>query len=272
MKKYINIVLVLFIGIILTGCGKKEESKDEKIKTELDYLATEIFTLSNSLNNIPSNIELLPKEVEVKNEESNSEESKKDEGGGSEKEEEAIPSVELSTASVLNSETEIDWEKAKIDIEQINSIWSIINIDLKNEKVADNDLQEFNDTLNLSIISIKNEEQITAIDNICKLYSFIPTFYEYISVDTQSKVITRVKNELLKACNSVNKNEWENVEQYIINAENEYLELNNQNEGNNNQNFNVEKIETLVKNLRNATSLQDRELFFIHYKNIIENI
>lgn len=271
MKKYINIVLVLFLGIILTGCGNKEESKDEKIKTELDYLATEIFTLSNSLNNIPSNIELLPKEVEVKNEESNSEESKQDEGG-SEKEEEPIPSVELSTASVLNSETEIDWKKAKTDIEQINSTWSIINIDLKNAKVADNDLQEFNDTLNLSIISIKNEEQITAIDNICKLYSFIPTFYEYISVDTQSKVITRVKNELLKACNSVNKNEWENVEQYIINAENEYLELDNQDTRSNDKNFNTEKIQTLVKNLRNTTTLKDRELFFMHYKIIMESI
>ncbi len=271
MKKYINIVFLLFFGIILTGCGNKEDSKNEKIKTEIDYLATEIFSLSNSLNNIPSNIELLPKEVEIKNEESNSEENKQDEGN-SEKEEEPIQSVELSNASVLNSELKIDWEKAKIDIEQINSIWSIINIDLKNAKVADNDLQEFNDTLNLTIISIKNEEQINAIDNICKLYSFIPTFYEYMSVDAQSKVSARAKNELLKACNSVNKNEWESVDQYIINAENEYLELNNQNTGSNNKNFNVEKIQTLVKNLRNTTTLKDKELFFMHYKIIIENI
>lgn len=271
MKKYINIVLLLVIGITLTGCGKKEESQNEKIKIELDYLATEIFTLSNLLNDFPSNIELLPKEVEIKSKESNSGESNKNEGE-SEKEEEPIPSVELSNASVLNSEKEIDWKKAKTDIEEINSIWSIINIDLKNVKVADNDLQEFNDTLNLTIISIKNEDQTTSIDNICKLYSFIPTFYEYMPVDTKSKAIMRSKNELLKACNSVNKNDWKNVEQYIINAENEYLELNNQDSGNNDKNFNGNKVETLMKNLRNTTTLEDKELFFIHYKNIIENI
>ena len=77
-------------------------------------------------------------------------------GGSSEEKNGKNPTImEMKNTTILDiSEDEIDWENIKMEIEIINNIWSVISIDLKNEKVADNEIEDFNNSLNQTIISI----------------------------------------------------------------------------------------------------------------------
>lgn len=274
--------------VALSGCSNKNSNEDnnEKIASELEYISSKIFDLSNKLNNISSeNYELVPKEIELSSEKENSgssgekgESSSETSGEESSKkgeEAETVTSTKMKTKNSLdtnNNDSEIDWQSIKTEIELINNIWSVINIDLAKEKVADNDIQEFNAKLNQTIISIKNEDKNTSLENISNLYSFIPTFMNYISINNSDRIVTSTKAELLKAYTAVSLKNWESVSTHVANAKNMFISILDENEEIKNNEFKIDKVRTLIQNLESSVKLEDEQLFLVHYKILIEQI
>lgn len=279
MKKKLCIFFIVAL-FILSGCNNKEDNKSrEKIEAELEYIDTKIFNLADKLNNVSlKKYEITSKETEMKKEENSedekeSKESSEDSGKG--EEDKNATTMEIEKTTILDgeiNESEIDWQNMKTEIEIINNIWSVVSIDLRNEKVADNDIEEFNNILNQTMISIKNEDRKMSLQNISDLYAFIPNFMNYISIDNHKKTVKATKSELLKAYTVASLNEWEQVSTHVINAQNTFFTMSDNKESLENKEFKINKIERLIKNLDNSSKLKDLQVFLLHYKTLIENI
>ena len=283
-------ILIIFSLVVFSGCNSKSsnETNTEKLVTEIKYISSEIFDISNMINNISfENYELIPKEVEITTGENNSESSSGQDsssggesnspessgGQGTENQSNKVTSTEMKETNSLNENTtEIDWQTIKSKIEAINSIWSVISVDLSKEKVADNDLQDFNNLLNKTIISIKNEDKNLSLENISNLYSYIPTFINYISFPNKDKVILETKAEILQAYTLVLKDDWDNVSKYIINAKNSFMNILNNKEEIEGKEYKFDKIRMIIQKLEESIELEDSQLFLLQYKLLIEQL
>jgi len=179
----------------------------------------------------------------------------------------------MQNNSILNLDTEdIDWEKMKTTIESLNTSWNIITIDLKNSNVSDENITEFNKILNETIISIKNEDKALTLTNLTNLYSYVPQILTEISADKHTQNIERAKYQIYLAYASATKEEWETVTAKLTEAESNFLSVVNDIEYFENNKFKVNKTHTLIKNLQTTIENNDKELFFLKYKNLIESI
>lgn len=283
-------ILIIFSLVVFSGCNSKSsnETNTEKLVAEIKYISSEIFDISNMINNISfENYELIPKEVEITTGENNSKSSSGQDsssggesnspessgGQGTENQSNKVTSTEMKETNSLNENTtEIDWQTIKSKIEAINSIWSVISVDLSKEKVADNDLQDFNNLLNKTIISIKNEDKNLSLENISNLYSYIPTFINYISFPNKDKVILETKAEILQAYTLVLKDDWDNVSKYIINAKNSFMNILNNKEEIEGKEYKFDKIRMIIQKLEESIELEDSQLFLLQYKLLIEQL
>lgn len=279
MKKLIIIIICIFL---LTGCSKQTEEDNNiaKITSEIDYFSSQIIAILNDLNNISlNNYELISEEVKVENNSSASEE----ETTNSEKEESSednsnedntykqITAMKEKSTLQLNS-SEIEWNSIKNQIELINTSWSIIILDLSKANISDEDISKFGATLNNTILSIKKENKEETLINLTELYSFIPDFLITISAEKSKQVLEATKYNVLSAYTAVSINNWNIPFEKLKDAENCFNEYVKDNENNTSKKFKMNKVITLIKDLQNAIPANDKELFYMKYKNLMENL
>ena len=298
MKK---ILIILSCLIFLTGCNNKSEdnSSKEKLTSELEYISLEIADLLHNFNNISlENYEVVSEKVSLSKESSSQSEGQSSGGGNSggsqsvsssqsssgeqsgqgssqskQGEKENISVTEMQNKSILNTDTKkIDWDKMKQDIEAINTSWSVMMVDLKNNNVSEDIITQFSNTLNSTIISIKNEDKKNTLINLTNLYSFIPQFLTSVSADKHTQVLETTKYHVFLAYSSASQENWDMVQTNLLDAENNFLNIVNDEEYKDNKKFKVSKTHTLIKDLQNSITNKDKELFFLKYKNLIESL
>lgn len=285
-----KIIICITCLILLTGCSnKKDNSSEDKLTSEIEYIGSEIINILHNLNNITiANYELTEKkfsmneELEMQNESgedskaSSGETNLQNKNNSSDEQKEAqtsnnISVTEMQYKSILNTNTsEVNWNKIKQEIETINTAWNILLIDLQTKNV--DNIEEFSNTLNASIISIKNENKNDALTNLTTLYSFIPNYLKTVSNNKHTFVLEQTKYYILLAYSSVTKENWNDVTYNIKKAENSFIELLNDKEYLSEKKFKIDKTYSQIKDLQNAIPSNDKELFYLKYKNLIESL
>lgn len=239
--KSIFALFTIICIVTMTGCAKKDDKKDlkGKVSEELDYLDTHIISIANSLNNISlENYTITSQRVEV--EEKSKKSSSGNSGGSqetgtgqsgqgsSEKSQDNqdsqknnnINTTKMETNSVLDaSKSDIDWNSIKYDIENLNQSWSVILLDLYSLNVSNDDIIAFSKELDNCIISIKNENKIDSLNNIVKLYSYIPIYERAISAENSIQNIKQTKSFLVNAYSFVEQGNWNDVQINISECE-----------------------------------------------------
>lgn len=296
MKKIKNILLVIFLIILListlTGCNNKKDNNEEsKIISELDYLDTNIVSILNGLNGITTGNYTITKE-EIQKQEKSSEsssqggnESSENNSSGeqeqtqsqsndsSSSEESKITVTGMNQKTVISSdENNIDWNLIKNEIEKINDSWSIIILDLASKNVNNEDILNFSSTLNNTILSIKDENKINALENSAKLYSFIPKFHGQLEQNTSNQKLKKVKSDLFNAYSLVEKEDWAQIENNIISSINTFKEILNDIEYVKNKEYKTNKVYVLLNELQSSLVYRDKKLFYLKYKNLVESI
>lgn len=296
MKKFKKILVLFSVICILamTGCAKQEDKKElrEKVNEELDYLDTHILSILNNLNNISlENYKITSERVEIE------EKSKKSasgnsggsqetatgqgEQGSSEKSEDSqnsqknnnIDTTKMETNAVLETnQNDVDWKNMKYKIENLNQSWSVILLDLYSLNVSNDDIVSFSKCLDDCIISIKNENKIDSLINIAKLYSYIPIYEKAISAENSMQNIKQTKAFLVNAYSAVEQGNWNDVQTNINECEKTFKNVVNDIEFAKKNEYKVNKTYVLVKELQNSLDLQDKEVFYIKYKNLLESI
>ena len=287
MKK--NKLLVLFLIFLfvstLTGCNEKENINEEtKIITELNYLDTKIVDLLNKLNGITIGNYVITKE-EIQKEEKGDSQSGEDSSQGEQKQtqsqnndnssnvESKITVTEMNKITVLTTEeNNIDWNFIKNEIETVNEAWSIIILDLASKDINNDDILNFSTTLNDTILSIKDENKTDTLQNLAKLYAFIPVFEGQLEQNTVNSKLKKVKSDLLNAYSIVEKEEWTQIETNVISAINTFKEALNDIEYVKNKEYKVNKTYILLNELQSSLKYKDKKLFYLKYQNTIESI
>lgn len=179
----------------------------------------------------------------------------------------------MEARNILTVNTEdIDWKTMKTDIEAINTAWSIVMLDLANANVPNNDIIGFSNLLDKTIISIKNEDKPATLVNLTNLYSYIPKFLNTASTEKHLQNIETTKYHIFTAYTSASQNDWNTTNTSIANAENSFLSVLNDTEFSKNREFKINKTYILIKDLQNSITNNDKQLFFLKYKNLIESL
>ncbi len=192
-----------------------------------------------------------------------------DGGGGSSSQN--AKAYNMERESILDGNKQIDWSTLKSDIEIFYSAWSPIILDLYKLNVNKDDILNFNATLDSTVIFIKNEDKTNSALYLASLYSFIPRYIQSYSDDNLSINLSNVKSCIVNSYALIEKDNWNEISIQLQNAERYFFNILNETD-NNQKTYNTNKAYVLFKELQNSLNTQDKEIFYIKYKNVIEEL
>lgn len=306
IKKFSKIFIYLIICIImmcsLTGCSKNNDNQvlEEKINTELAYLDTKLVDMLNKINGISfDNYIVTAKEITSQSKSSGDSSNAQQKGGttGEEGGEESS-STESGTSSsqgdsssgdsgqtstnnvkyamegneILLHDKTPDWDTVKSEIEKLYYSWSTVVLDLYKLNVNNQDILNFNTDLDAATQSIKNEDKAASLTNLAKLYAYIPKYANSISKDTKTKAVYSTKANILNAYALIEQNNFNQVKTELATAEQSFMPIINNITSNDSNQANINKAYILIKELQNINPDTDKDIFYIKYKNLMQEL
>lgn len=201
---------------------------------------------------------------------SQGEENQSSQGG---EKKDKISVTEMKDKSILNIDTEdIKWDTMSETIENINASWSVMMLDLNNSNVFQDEVIAFSNILDNSIISIKNKDKKSTLNNLTNLYSYVPKFLTLMSAEKHTQNIETTKYNIFVAYSAATQDDWDTVNTSLTNAENSFSNLVNDTEYSKNNEYKLNKTNMIIKDLKNSSTNKDKTLFFLKYKNLMQSL
>ena len=313
MKKYrkiayISIVLVFLIMVfcMYTVVAKNETDDTVKEKTlaGVKHLENELVNLFNEINNIKyenytiyatkaneeedkqgsSETPISEQSSSGKNSKGgqSSESGQESSSGGQSSEgkqdnssqgEETSKEYKLQEKGVLTRDEEVNWVQIKNDVEKIYVKLNSVEIDLQKILVSQEEFSIFNSEFYILTIAVKEEDRERALEQLSKLYDFLPSFVEKCDAGEKELIIVKTKNYILKAYSILEKEDWDSISSFAKEAYQEFSRLFIGLENNKNVNeYNVKKIHLMLNEFQNSINMKNKEVFLIKYKNLLEEL
>lgn len=277
MKKILVSIILFVLVISLTGCKDKKNDEDllkEKVTEEIKVMESRLLDMLNNCNNISTrNYKVITEEVENKKTEADKSQSEKteenSEGNNSENSSEGSDSeVQKNvTDRVLNGNRDTNWNEIKNSIEILNDIWSTVIDDLYKFDVNKEDILKFSNSLNMSIISIKNSDKANTMQNLLDMYSRIAIFANNVFKEEYLKNEINAKYHIVSAYTKIETERWDDINSELVEAE-KYV--NNNMNNIKKENGNIEKVYISLKEFQNSINNHDKDVLYIKYKALIE--
>lgn len=292
-RQFVNFILLCTILtcfiFVLSGCSKEDEKLINKAEQEIGQLEDKMIAMMNNLNKISfSNFVLVEQKVEGDNGNSNesgseTQSSSKEQGssssssGSSQNENNSntkeSTKFELKNSGVLvNENQEIDWDSIKINAELIYATWPTVVVDLHELNVKNEDILNFSTVLDQVTLSIKEENKITTLNNLASLYAFLPDYRSQISKDNERINIDYTKACVLNSYALVEQEKWEEMRVQLQNAIQYFSNVMNSIETNKQSQSRISKIYILLNELNNSIDVKNKELYYIKYKNVMQEL
>lgn len=301
MKKYKKIAYVLLIIIIavlsvsIYANVSKEDKKSEKEKnfSEVEFLETKLLNLFNEMNNIQRrNYNISTSEISKQAEDQkNSENSGKNtqgansQGGSSNNNTNSSSSdsssdiknqtsqkFDLVEKGILTNSEDVNWKDVKNEIEILYSSIPTITLDLYQSNTNQQDILNFNKEFDNLTMIVEEEKKEETLNELSKLYDYIPKFIENSTDDHLQKVVTETKAKILKAYSKLDSKNWEEISNDVKQAINVYSKLLTDTNIDSSKQYSISKIYIMINELQNSVQIQDESIFLIKYKNIIEEM
>ena len=279
------IITVIATSIIYFVNANKDDNSylSEKTEQELKYIEREIISMMNHLNNISFTDSVLKQTTKESTNTSNEQTNQNEQSSSAGENNQNSSNNETTTKNVkFTTEVEgiletdlshVDWDHLKTNIENLYDIWSIAIVDLHSLNVNNEDILNFSILLDKVTINIKDEDKLSSLNNLANLYSYISLYFEQISNDNKNINIQKTKSAILNSYVFVEQNNWDEVKLQLQEAINNYTNvINNVDEENKNNKNKITKIYVLLNELNNATSLQSKEIYYIKYKNVMDEL
>lgn len=165
----------------------------------------------------------------------------------------------------------INWDQLEQEVEILYASWNSIIVDFSNLQIDNNALTDFGKKLDNIMINIQNKNINQTLVTISDLYGLLTKFTESYHVDTILKNDIITKNYLIKSYSLLYTGNWTLISENVHNAAKAFYANINMVEISENQKFNLNKIYVAINELKNATSNQNKDLFYIKYKIVMEN-
>lgn len=293
MKKYIKFAYIIFIGIVLISVFfifkivKKDNSSEnieEKVLVEIKHIESEFQDLFNQLNNI-SFEKYKISSSEIKQEEKESSNKSKDSGGNEGKnsdesnssnrsnEELEDKQYKMEENGILTKDSEIDWNQIKNKVERLYVSLYPMTADLNQIYTEQQDIISFNKEYDNLLKIVKEENKQATLNELSILYDYLPKFIEKCTNKEKDKVIIKTKSNIFKAYSILEEEKWETISDNVNSAIQEFSKVvTNENNRESGSQYNLNKIYVMIKELQNAISLKDKEVFLIKYRNLLDEL
>lgn len=295
--KYLYIILMFMLIFVLTGCSNQDnqdsnEKLKAKVKEEISYLDNTIISTLNIINNLSydnykvssRNIQSNQSEEAGQQNQSSTQdgqasESLSQEGGesqsssqdsGNSSQTQSIMTMEKNGVLTTRGK-DTDWNLLKGILESLYSSWSTIALDMNGLSINSEDILLFNTFLNDATKSAKDENKKDTMNNLLKLYALLPK-YSSNSTDDIFTNLLDTKLQVLNAYVLTEDQNWDEINKRLDNALNEYGGIINNVEMNSKNPAGVSQTYILLKELQRSTSSKDVDIFYINYKNFMQEI
>lgn len=288
--KYVAVLIVviiiaisIFIIIKFKNNNKKDDNLNEKTQEELKYISTKIIELMNGLNNITFSNYILIEEENTDNKENNSNENNENEGNKSDtfsdksnntqSSSESNIKYELKGSNILSNNTgTINWDNEKGAIESINVKWTSLIVDLHQLNVNNDDILNFSNILNQTIVNIKQENKVNTMLNLANLYGYIPNYLKQFSNDEEKIIIEYIKSNILNSYALVEQERWDEVKEQIFNSVENITNIMNSINTEQFSQYQINRIYVMLNELYSSIDLKDKQLYYIKYRNVMEEL
>ncbi len=274
--------IVFVLSIYVKSFGSSSENKDieKKYEDEIRYLDIKILSLVNYLNNIDlQNYRVVITKVATESDtgsssektEQNTNETEDNAENGTDKEETTLTKMEEET--IVQENNEVDWKTIEGELEILCSTWPSIVLDLYNKDIKSEDIVGFSDALDQAIINAENKDKNMTAMYLAKLYGYLPTFLGKIQTEEMKQEAIEAKSYIVNAYSYVQTDDWERVDSEVERARNLFSSLvNDPSLINSAKKYNINKSYIVIEELKNSISSQDKGIFYMKYKDALEEL
>ena len=310
MKKFkiIAYVMLLIVIIVLSLTiytsatqENQQESENEKVFSEIKYLDLKFVDLFNNMNNIETrNYRIFTNKTEEsksaeftdegksstkqENNETNSDSNSTSDSGSSsegdsntsssekENKNNSVTNYQMTQSGILTSNRDIDWSSCKNELELIYTSISTITLDLYKINVAQEDILNFNKEMDNLTATIQKEDKQETLNQLVKTYNYISKFTQNINCNQLYKIAIETKTNVFTAYAKLEENKWKEMDSDVSKAIETYSTLLTSSEIDENKQSNVNKGYVMLNELKSSISMQDKSVFLIKYKNLLEEL
>ena len=286
------VLVVLALTVYTSATQNNEQDEKGKVTSEIRYLDTKLVDLFNNMNNIETrNYQIYTTKIEESRSAENS-------GGGSSggdsssdsntsstsdststqdnsdqaQSENTGKNYEMQAAGILTTNRDIDWNSCKNESELIYTSISTITLDLYSLNVSQENILNFNKDLDNLTVSLEEENKQLTLDNLVKVYEYIPKFAQNVVDDTLYKTVLETKLNVFKGYAKLDSGDWAGMNTNMIDAINVYATLLTNTEIDANKQASINKGYVMLNELKNAVDTQNTSVFLIKYKNLLEEM
>ena len=287
------VLVVLALTVYASATQNNEQDEKEKVTSEIRYLDTKLVELLNHMNNIETrNYQIYTTKIEESrsaensgggssggnsssdssNTSSSSDSTSTQENSDQVDTENTGKNYEMKAAGILTTNRDIDWTSCKNESELIYTSISTITLDLYRLNVSQEDILNFNKDLDSLTVSLEEENKQLTLDNLIKVYEYIPKFGQTIVDDTLYKTVLETKLNVFRGYAKLDSGDWAGISTNMTDAINVYSTLLTNTEIDANKQTTINKGYVMLNELKNAVDTQNTSVFLIKYKNLLEEI
>ena len=163
---------------------------------------------------------------------------------------------------------ESNWKFIEEQIENLYQIWDNICLDLLEVNLDSKQITKFTDCLNSSLKWIKEKNKNEAMNNIVQLYKLLPEYCKTALGENEKTISFEIKAKVTEGYVNVSNDKWSEAIKNIEEAEMKFRNIINNNESK----ILLNQSYIIINELKKAVEIQDKEIFFIQYKNLISRI
>ena len=287
------VLVVLALTVYTSATQNNEQDEKEKVTSEIRYLDTKLVELLNHMNNIETrNYQIYTTKIEESRSAENSRGGSSGENSSSDSSNTSSSSdststqdnsdqadtentgknYEMKAAGILTTNRDIDWTSCKNESELIYTSISTITLDLYRLNVSQEDILNFNKDLDSLTVSLEEENKQLTLDNLIKVYEYIPKFGQTVVNDTLYKTVLETKLNVFRGYAKLDSGDWAGISTNMTDAINVYSTLLTNTEIDANKQTTINKGYVMLNELKNAVDTQNTSVFLIKYKNLLEEI
>ena len=300
MKKFkiISYIILLIVLVVLAltvytnATQNNEQDEKEKVTSEIRYLDIKLVDLFNKMNNIETrNYQIYTTKIEESrsaensgggssggnssadsNTSSSSDSTSTQDNSNQAQTENTNKNYEMQAAGILTTNRDIDWTSCKNESELIYTSISTITLDLYRLNVSQEDILNFNKVVDSLTVSLEEENKQLTLDNLVKVYEYIPKFAQTVVDDTLYKTVLETKLNVFRGYAKLDSGDWAGISTNMVDAINVYATLLTNTEIDANKQASINKGYVMLNELKNAVDTQNTSVFLIKYKNLLEEI
>lgn len=164
---------------------------------------------------------------------------------------------------------EAKWDEIDKQIEEIYETWNTISIDLHSLNIDSSSILAFSDALNQATIQIKDKKKIRGMEETIKMYQLLPKYSQSYRPDSMETNLLKIKSDIVTSYVNVSGDNWQDAQKQLSSAEKQFTSLLNSINSSFQNKIAVNQSYILVNELAKIARLEDKDIFFIEYQNLI---